>query len=253
MDNNNDSGKTNNPTNLPDALYQLCISVTAKRARTVIDHIIKHGEITTEELSELYNYDHPPRAVRDVRENGIPLETFKVISRKTGRKIAAYRFGDPSEIVNGRIGGRKAFSKQFKEELVERYGSRSALTGEIMEPRYLQIDHRIPYEIGGDNLGENDVEDFMLLDASAQRAKSWSCENCENFRAIRDASICSSCFWAYPENYCHVAMSQERRLYLAWQDHEVPAYDRIEEVAQAGNLSPQALVKKILNAKLGGA
>ena len=35
--------------------------VLAKRAKTVIDHILKHGHITTEELKNLYGYDHPPR------------------------------------------------------------------------------------------------------------------------------------------------------------------------------------------------
>jgi hypothetical protein len=94
------------------------MEVRAKRPRTVIQHILQHGFITTEELSELYGYDHPPRAVRDVRENGIPLETFSVTSKKTGRKIAAYRLIERSQIVGGRVGGRKAFSKKFKDRLI---------------------------------------------------------------------------------------------------------------------------------------
>jgi hypothetical protein len=65
-------------------------AVTSKRPKTVIDHILKHGHITTDELKTLYGYDHPPRAARDVREAGIPLETFKVVSPTTGRKVAAY-------------------------------------------------------------------------------------------------------------------------------------------------------------------
>ena len=54
----------------------LCAKVTAKRARTVIDHLLKHGSVTTEELQSIYGYDHPPRAIRDVRECDIPIETF---------------------------------------------------------------------------------------------------------------------------------------------------------------------------------
>lgn len=248
----NEAGGTHRNVDIPDDLYALCISVKAKRARTVIDHILEHGMITTEELSDIYQYDHPPRAIRDVRENGIPLNTFKVISNKTGRKIAAYSFGNPSEIVNGRIGGRKNFSKQFKSALINRYGSRSSLTGETMEPRYLQIDHRVPYEIGGDSVLENDVEDFMLLDASEQRAKSWSCENCDNLVNIRDPSICKRCFWAYPEDYEHIAMSQERRLYLAWKEHEIEDYNCIESAAHTADISPQELVKQIIKDNLGG-
>jgi len=111
-------------------ILELCAKVTAKRPRTVIDHLINHGSITTEDLQVTYGYDHPPRAVADVKDQGIPIERFSVISARTGRKIAAYRFGNPDRIIRGRIGGRKAFSKAFKATLTERYGARDAFTGE---------------------------------------------------------------------------------------------------------------------------
>ena len=63
-------------------------SITNKRAKIVIDHILKHGFITTEDLETTYSYNHPPRAARDVREAGIPLETFNIKS-KSGKSIAA--------------------------------------------------------------------------------------------------------------------------------------------------------------------
>ena len=168
------------------AILDLCIQVTGKRPRAVIDHILKQGHVTTEELQEM-GYDHPPRAARDVRENGVPLETFKVVSARTGRKIAAYRFGDPADIKGGRIDGRKAFSKAFRDALIEKYNSSDTISGQRMDARYLQIDHRIPYEVDGDaSLASADLDAFMLLDASNQRAKSWSCEHCENWQKIRD-------------------------------------------------------------------
>jgi len=57
---------------LPDKFIKQCKTVTAKRPRTVIDHILKYGYITTQELKDQYGYNHPPRAARDVREQGIP-------------------------------------------------------------------------------------------------------------------------------------------------------------------------------------
>ncbi len=45
-----------------DLLY----SVKEKRPKTVIQHILKNGFITTEELKNTYGYNHPPRAVRDL-------------------------------------------------------------------------------------------------------------------------------------------------------------------------------------------
>jgi len=51
-------------SSLDSDLIKLCHSVKAKRARIVIDHILKNGIVTNEELSDIYGYDHPPRAIR---------------------------------------------------------------------------------------------------------------------------------------------------------------------------------------------
>ena len=134
---------------LPKEFVKHCKKVTAKRARTVIDHILKHGHITTEELKTKYGYDHPPRAARDVREEGIPLVTTRV-QGSTGRNIGAYAFGDPSKVRFGRAGGRTAFSKNLKAQLIEMDGARCAIYLEDFPERDLQIDHRIPFEVAGD-------------------------------------------------------------------------------------------------------
>ena len=223
----------------------LCEKVTAKRPRTVIDHILKHGHVTTEELQTLYGYDHPPRAARDVRENGVPLETFRIASERTGRRIAAYRFADPDKIRRGRIGGRRAFSRAFRDALIERYSSRDSFTGERMDARYLQIDHRVPYEIAGE--GFHEVEEYMLLDASSQRAKSWSCEGCGNWQEDRDPAVCRSCFWAFPENYTHIAGEPVRRIDIEWRGpDEVKAFDRLRERAQRDDLTVAAFLKRLV-------
>ena len=54
-------------SSLDEAMLALCHSVEAKRARTVIDHILEHGIVTNEELSDLYGYDHPPGVPQNVR------------------------------------------------------------------------------------------------------------------------------------------------------------------------------------------
>ncbi len=228
-------------------MLALCRSVQAKRARTVIDHILKHGIITNEELSELYGYDHPPRAIRDVRENGIPLNTHKVLSPKTGRRIGAYTFGDISKIRAGRLGGRKAFPKRFKQELVEIYGAKDTVTGERLDERYLQIDHRVPYEVGGDDGGILNPVDFMLLDASSNRAKSWSCEHCENFLIRRNPEVCKTCFWASPENYAHIAGTPSRRVELVWSGQDIADYEQLEAEARALGLEIAAFLKERLS------
>ena len=235
---------------LPTEFLELCHSVTAKRPKTVIDHIIKHGFITTEELKDKYGYNHPPRAVRDVREHGISIETFRVTGTD-GRKIAAYRFGDVSAKRFRKLSGRTGLSKKIRDALVEKYGCKCFIYLEEVEERDLQIDHRIPYEVGGD--GESDElnsGDFMLLCSSANRAKSWSCEHCENWNNMKDRTVCLTCYWAYPENYSHIAMRQIRRVDLIWQGEEVEIYEKIKTEATSLDKEIPVFVKEILEKEI---
>ena len=232
------------------ALLELCLSVTAKRPKTVIDHILEHGFITTEELNEKYGYNHPPRAVRDVRENGIPIETFRVTG-SDGRKIAAYRFGEHDKQSTKKLSGRTGLSKKIKEALIRKYGCKCFIYLEEVDERELQIDHRVPFEVGGDGDGDElNSDDFMLLSASANRAKSWSCEHCENWQGLKDYQVCISCYWAYPENYTHIAMRQIRRVDLLWEGDEIEIYQKLK--VQAINLDRElpAYVKSIIEQAL---
>lgn len=234
----------------PEEFLELLHSVSAKRPKTVIDHILKHGHITTAELKDTYGYDHPPRAARDVREHGIPLETFRV-EASNGRKIGAYRFGDPSKVRLKRFDGRTALSKELKEQLIGKYGCKCFIYLEDMEESVLQIDHRVPYEVAGDEKGGTlDPDDFMLLCGSANRAKSWSCEHCENWTINKDKEICLSCYWAYPEDYAHVAMRQIRRLDLIWEGDDVEEYNRLREDAATYGASLPEFVKEIIRRQL---
>jgi hypothetical protein len=214
---------------LPREFLAKCKAVAGKRPRTVIQHILKHGHVTTQELREKYGYNHPPRAARDVREEGIPLETFRVAGRD-GRKIGAYRFGDPAKARFARLRGRTAFAKELKSKLIELNGCRCAIYLEEFDERSLQIDHRIPFEVVGDDPEKmDDPGSYMLLCGSANRAKSWSCEHCVNWRELKKPEICQRCYWAFPEDYDHIAMRQGRRVDIMWLGDEVEAYDRLRK------------------------
>jgi hypothetical protein len=224
-------------------------SVTAKRAKTLIDHILEHGHITTEELKDQYGYSHPPRGAGDVREQGIPLETFRVTARD-GRKIAAYRFGDPSSVRGSTHGGRKVFSKKFKKALVERDGEKCAICSTPYAARYLQIDHRIPYEVAGDSVGELNLADFMLLCGSCNRAKSWSCEHCPNGTIGKNPDVCQSCYWASPLAYKHVATLPMRRLDLSWVGDETKEFDKMVRASRRTKIELPEFVKAVLRENL---
>ena len=176
----------------PKEFLKKAKAIRSKRPRIVIRHILKHGFITTEDLEKKYGYTHPPRAARDVREEGIPLETFRTKNSK-GRSIGAYRFADISKIRYDKLGGRKIISKKFKGKLLKKFDSTCQICLNIYEGRYLQVDHRIPYELIGDyGRTKRKIEEYMILCGSCNRAKSWSCEHCENWNTEKLLKICTA-------------------------------------------------------------
>jgi 5-methylcytosine-specific restriction endonuclease McrA len=233
---------------LPKAFLAHVKAVTAKRAKTVIDHILEHGSITTEELRKRYRYADPRRALQDVRDQGIPLEMFKV-KGADGRSIGAHRF-DISRIADeSRLGGRKAFPKITKQALLSRDGPRCAICGLEYESRYLQVDHCVPYKVAGDTLTD-DLDELMLVCGSCNRGKSWSCEHCDNWNEINEIKACQSCYWASPKDYEHMALVQIRRVDLGWKGEEVKVYDRLREASKKHGLPIQDVLKRILKDSL---
>lgn len=228
----------------PKDFLDLLNRVTAKRPRTVINHILKYGHITSQELKDIYGYNHPPRAIRDVREYGIPLITYRVAG-SDGRKIAAYKFGNCEDVQDSlsKTSGRTVLSKALKQALIEKFGSRCFIYLEKMDEAQLQVDHRIPYEIGGEH-EEIDIDYFMLLSPSANRAKSWTCEHCKNW-AIKDSEFCMRCFWAYPDDYDHVAGKNEKVVCIIFSDNEIEEYNKLIRIS--GENTAQETIRKILH------
>lgn len=226
-----------------DEFLKLLDSITAKRPKTVIQHILKHGFITSQELKDLYGYNHPPRAIRDVREYGIPIDTYRV-KGEDGRSIAAYKFGNPDELNHtpSKSSGRTVITKAIKKSLIDIYGSKCFIYLEEIPENELQVDHRIPYEIAGEQEFEA-ADDFMLLSPSANRAKSWTCEHCPNWNK-RDAAMCRTCFWAHPENYEHIAGRFEKIVTILFSGDEIDDYHKIVE--HLGTKTIQEFIKEMI-------
>lgn len=210
----------------------------SKRAAAVLKIMLDKGTVSTDEINDL-GYNHPPRAIGDVRDAGIPVVRIDTTSPRSGQRMGVYSLGAASDIQAGRIGGRSALPKAFKAALIQRYGSNDCITGAKLDERVLQIDHRVPYRIAGDvGLSDHDVEAYMLLDASSQRAKAWSCESCPNMLpSARLAQVCQKCFWASPESYEHVATQQMRRTDIVWQGPDVEVHDRLHDEATASGMT----------------
>lgn len=217
-------------------------AVTAKRPKTVIQYILKHGHVTTEDLKRL-GYEHAPRAARDVRELGIPLVTFKV-KDSNGRSIAAYKFGDPSQSKGmlSKVAGRTVLSKALKKALLDKYGAVCFIYLQPMDESLLQVDHRVPYEIGGER-NEGEIDCYMLLSPSANRAKSWTCEHCPNWER-KEYKFCVSCFWAHPEKYTHIAGKEQRQIIITFTNNEIEDYNNL--IKLVGIEKAESTIKELI-------
>ncbi len=248
---NNDDVKLDSGKIISREFYNRLLSVKGKRAKFVVDTIMKKGSCSTEDLQEA-GYQHAPRAARDVREEGIPLITEHG-QDKSGKKMGVYVLGDWNEAYSSdsltRTKGRSVLSNKLKEALIQGNGNYCALYGEKYEERLLQVDHRIPYEINGDPENMNDTQYFMLLCPSANRLKSWSCEHCSNWTK-KDPSMCRKCYFAYPENYDHIAGVKEKTVNLSFRDNDYDIYKSIEELSKKENISIQEATKEILSSSL---
>lgn len=142
------------------------------------------------------------------------------------------------------LSGRTAFSSNLKTALVEKHGGRCSIYLESFPERELQIDHRVPFEIAGDSGAPcSDIGEYMLVCASANRAKSWSCEHSENWMQ-KKVETCRSCYWASPESY--VAMQDIRRLDVLWLNEEAPEYDELRQQAARSRQRMPEYAKSVL-------
>ena len=233
---------------IPNDVLERLHAVRGKRSRVVVQHILAHGHITSEELQRDYGYEHPPRAVRDVREQGIPIETFSV-GNADGKTIAAYRLGDLSQLRTARISGRVGLPKALKRLLLHTSGPRCGICRCEHEERFLQVDHRVPYEVAGD-IDVKSQDAYMLVCQPCNRAKSWSCEHCPNWSSDRNPNVCQTCYWAMPTGYAHAATVDIRRLDLAWTGDQVADFDLLARKATETGLSVPEHVKQLIRRHL---
>jgi len=223
---------------VPKELLARIEAVTNKRARFVLESIVKNGRVTTEEISGA-GYEHPPRAARDVRELGFSLKTISV-KHSNGRTIGAYVF-DEGEFQTGKV-GRRALPKKGRDAIIHAAGDKCQICG---SEHNLQVDHRIPYEVGGEP--EFDREQaYQVLCGSCNRKKSWDWEHCKNWLQRKSPKVCRSCYWAEPTAYSHVAMQQQRRADLVWTGDEVKDFDRLRREAGRHSRSVPDEIKNIV-------
>lgn len=90
-----------------------------------------------------------------------------------------------------------------------------------------------------------DLDRFMLLSPSANRDKSWACEHCENW-IKKDISMCKKCYYAYPENYSHIAGKLEKRVNVIFNDKDMHLYNELLSQASANGITCEEETKRMI-------
>jgi hypothetical protein len=197
----------------------------SKRAQRALEFLLDEGSVTTGDL-QAAGYDHPPRAVRDLKDAGFTIES-KIVN-VGGKHMSQYTLVDS---MSADFAQRRPISNMFRKQLFEQHRYRCAVCGGLFITRMLQADHRVPFHIGGDP-EVLETKAFMPLCASDNRAKSMSCETCPNWQ-VRDVDMCKACYWHDPEDYSHVATVDERRLTITARDDDVATIDDLKAEADA--------------------
>lgn len=216
----------------------------SKRAREALEVMIGHGAVSTVELQTIYHLNHPPRALGDLKDAGISFEK-KLVPDGNGKRMAQYHLTGTINTDADSEAPRKPIPKKVKEQLLKEDGPRCKACNGEFKPTVLQVDHRIPFRIGGDpdQWSESTV---MLLCPSDNRAKSWTCEHCFNWEK-RDPSICKTCYWSHPDgDYEHIAGEQQRRVAVIWQGPEVAVYDRFKAMMDGRNSTVEQIIKQLV-------
>ena len=223
--------------NLPKELLERVAAVTNKRARFVLDSIVKNGRITTEEINR-EGYEHLPRAVQDAKDLGFRLKRINV-KHTNGRTIGAYLFHE-AELEAGKS-GRRLLPKKARDALIKAAGNKCRICG---SKHNLQVDHRVPYEVAGESQRGED-QPYQILCGSCNRKRSWACEHCRNWLQDKVVDTCQSCYWAEPATYSHVAMLPQRRADIVWIGDEVNDFERIRVEAERNQTSVAEQIKQI--------
>lgn len=159
-------------TRIPKKLLDRISKEKGKRARFVLDAIVKNGKVSMEEITAA-GYAHAARAVADVRDLGYVLKN-SVGRDHNGRRMAVYAL-DIEACTGSGTRARQNISKSLKEAVLTNASHRC----EICSAEHnLQADHRVPYRV---QEGTGEANEFQALCGSCNRSKSWACEHCENW------------------------------------------------------------------------
>lgn len=176
-----------------------------KRGQHLRDLLLEKERVSTYEIQQ--RYSSATRVASDLLAIGLTLK--KESEKSEDGKVRTLYSLDPSGFVCAQE-ARQSIPGRIRVEVIgQATGCR--LCGTQVEKRVFQVDHRVPFCLVGNRLAQQEgVGAFQALCPSCNTAKSHACKRCPDPKE----ESCRTCYWAYPEDYRHIAGKTERRLVL---------------------------------------
>jgi len=67
---------------------------------------------------------------------------------------------------------------------------------------------------------------------------------------MKKPEICRKCYWAYPEEYEHIAMREIRRVDIMWSGNQVKVYERLRKKTMELQKDIPNFIKEIIERHL---
>lgn len=212
------------------------------RERSTFAIYLRQGFVTKQDC---YQLGFDPVVTRDLTKHGVVFESHQ------GRILLDL------QASNVALGGPAVFPTRERDSLIEQASFLCALCGRQYPRKRLALDHRVPHRVAGNSLVASQGAEAatQVLCYGCNNDKQHACRDCPNQQSTLNPETCESCFWAYPEAYCHVATTPERRAELAIHNPTlVAAFDklwpRLQTVAaRRGETPGETLIRALLQAQ----
>jgi hypothetical protein len=204
----------------------LLVSNFSKRGNFVRDTMLTKGSVTR---WDMLGAGYDPVAVCDLTSLGVTVST-KMISEK-GKSSMEYTL-NPQAFID-RAESRMFMTPKERRRFFRSYGCKCLTCSLTLDPRSLQVDHRIPFILVGNSLVK--LEGYSALKPACPSCNSTRediCRECIKKRGTNHEVLeCRTCYWAYPENYTHIAGTHRSLILVASTRDDPSKLEQVREFA----------------------
>lgn len=222
------------------------------RAKVAADLLIKKGTITKYDFENTnVPVSQAPRAIRDLKDHGIPIKTLERISVPQAKtKVSQYAFGSVDDIVSTSKYGRMYNPSGMKEKLVRLHGRVCVFCGKKLSGQDMELDHKLPVNIFGDlsSVERLNPDNYQLVCRKCNRLKREATSHGAFDDRKQGMDIVKQNYWYDPVRY---RKNKKGHLFdqsiIVWNTNEDrQVYNQIEQYAEDSKKDFQEALKDMV-------